>query len=63
MTSSVESLIIDAQNDFCDWPSAFCPVGARSSQPLKPALPVPGAHADLVRLAGFVQAAQQRQAA
>ena len=51
-------LIIDAQNDFCDLPAAFCPVDARSGQHLKPALPVPGAHADLARLAGFIQAAQ-----
>ncbi len=35
-------LIIDPQNDFCDQPGA--------------ALPVPGAMADMVRLAGFIAA-------
>jgi nicotinamidase/pyrazinamidase len=37
-------LVIDPQNDFCDVPGA--------------ALPVPGANADLVRLAEFLRAAQ-----
>ncbi len=58
MTPPVELLIIDAQNDFCDLPAAYCPVDARSGQHLTPALPVPGAHADLERLAGFILAAQ-----
>lgn len=58
MTPPVELLIIDAQNDFCDLPAAFCPVDARSGQHLTPALPVPGAHADLERLAGFILATQ-----
>ncbi len=60
MAHPVELLIIDAQNDFCDLPPAFCPVDARSGQRLKPALPVPGAHADLERLAGFIHAAHKQ---
>ena len=50
MTSSrtLHLLVIDPQNDFCDLP-ATSPDGAR------PALPVPGGHADMVRLAAFVQ--------
>jgi nicotinamidase/pyrazinamidase len=60
MAPPVELLIIDAQNDFCDLPPAFCPVDARSGKRLQPALPVPGAHADLERLAGFIHAAHQQ---
>ncbi|HVW70548.1 MAG TPA: hypothetical protein VHB68_16335 [Steroidobacteraceae bacterium] len=43
---TVKLLIIDPQNDFCDIPGA--------------ALPVPGASADLARLAGFIRAAGPR---
>jgi nicotinamidase/pyrazinamidase len=60
MAPPVELLIIDAQNDFCDLPPAFCPVDARSGKRLQPALPVPGAHADLERLAGFIHGAHQQ---
>ena len=60
MAQPGELLIIDAQNDFCDLPAAFCPLDARSGQRLQPALPVPGAHADLQRLAGFIQAAHRQ---
>jgi nicotinamidase/pyrazinamidase len=47
-------LIIDPQNDFCDLPPALCPAGEA------PALPVAGAHADLQRLAAFIDAASPR---
>jgi nicotinamidase/pyrazinamidase len=47
-------LIIDPQNDFCDLPPALCPPGEA------PALPVAGAHADLQRLAAFIDAAAPR---
>ena len=47
-------LIIDPQNDFCDLPQALCPAGEL------PALPVAGAHADLRRLAAFVDVAGAR---
>lgn len=51
-------LIIDPQNDFCDLPTDFCPAdplqaGAR----LAPALPVAGAHQDMLRLAALIDQA------
>lgn len=48
---TAQLLIIDPQNDFCDLPPARCPPGNA------PALPVAGAHADLQRLASFIDAA------
>lgn len=47
-------LLIDPQNDFCDLPPARCPPGEA------PALPVAGAHADLQRVAAFIDAAADR---
>jgi len=49
-------LIIDPQNDFCDLPDAYRPenpliAGAR----MAPALPVPGAHGDMLRLADLIR--------
>jgi len=41
-------LVIDPQNDFCDLPDHLAPAGR------KPSLPVAGAHADLVRLADWI---------
>lgn len=51
-------LIIDSQNDFCDLPDTYCPAdpavgGAR----LRPSLPVPGAHADMQRVAALIDRA------
>ncbi|MDR3353130.1 MAG: cysteine hydrolase [Zoogloeaceae bacterium] len=43
-------LIIDPQNDFCDLPDALRAGHA-------PALPVPGAHADMLRLAALIERA------
>jgi nicotinamidase-related amidase len=57
MAHRTELLIIDAQNDFCDLPASHCPVDPVSGQPLAPALPVAGAHADMQRLAGFIHQA------
>ncbi|MBL8349413.1 MAG: cysteine hydrolase [Burkholderiaceae bacterium] len=54
MARPAELLIIDAQNDFCDLPEAWCPIDPLTGTRLAPALPVPGAHADLLRLAGFI---------
>ena len=53
-------LIIDAQNDFCDLPAAWCPNDPARPGPadvarLSPALPVPGSHADMQRLADFMR--------
>ncbi len=50
---NIHLLAIDPQNDFCDLPDAWCPV--LNGQRLAPALPVPGAHEDMVRLAGLIQ--------
>ena len=47
-------LLIDPQNDFCDLPPDRCPAGEA------PALPVAGAHADLQRVAAFIDAAADR---
>lgn len=42
-------LLIDPQNDFCDLPADACPLG------LAPSLPVPGAHADMQRVAAWLR--------
>lgn len=49
-------LIIDPQNDFCDLPPAWCPATPQGVS-LAPALAVPGAHADMQRLAALIDAA------
>jgi nicotinamidase/pyrazinamidase len=48
MKRNLHLLIIDPQNDFCDLPADFVPAGEA------PALPVPGAHADMQRVAGLI---------
>jgi len=50
----MQLLIIDPQNDFCDLPTRYCPILADEQQ--SPALPVPGAHADMQRLAALIDA-------
>ena len=50
MNRTVQLLIIDPQNDFCDLPASYLPAG------VAPALPVAGAHADMLRLAEFITA-------
>ena len=47
-------LVIDPQNDFCDLPAGHCPSDPLTGKPLSPALPVPGAHADMLRLADCI---------
>ncbi len=49
-------LVIDPQNDFCDLPAAWQGHDPASGGRLAPSLPVPGAHADLQRLARFIAA-------
>jgi nicotinamidase-related amidase len=46
--------MIDPQNDFCDLPASHLPIDPVSRQPQRPALPVPGAHQDMLRLAGLI---------
>lgn len=50
----IHLVIIDPQNDFCDLPAADCPVIGGIQQ--APALPVMGAHADLLRVADLIRA-------
>lgn len=58
MNTKIHLLIIDPQNDFCDIPDADLPttVDAQGVSTIKvrPALPVPGADADMKRLASFI---------
>ena len=57
MRQPTHLLIIDAQNDFCDLPASHCPADPLGGPPLAPALPVPGAHADVLRLAALIDRA------
>lgn len=50
-------LVIDPQNDFCDLPARYLPIDPATGMPSQPALPVPGAHADMQGLAHFIEAA------
>ena len=56
MTRTVHLLAIDPQNDFCDLPAAWHSRDPHSGAVTVPALPVPGAHADMQRLAAFIRA-------
>ena len=48
-------LIIDPQNDFCDFPTEACPRG-RDGGIVAPSLPVAGADADMMRLSALIDA-------
>jgi nicotinamidase/pyrazinamidase len=50
MKRQMHLLVIDPQNDFCDLPQDYLP---RSADGV-PALPVPGAHADMLRVAAII---------
>ena len=50
-------LIIDPQNDFCDLPETWHPVDPIGVSRTAPSLPVPGAHADMQRLAALLREA------
>ena len=54
MKRALHLLIIDPQNDFCDLPSSHlpAPTGERA---VRPALPVPGAHGDMLRVAELIE--------
>jgi len=58
--TSTQLLIIDPQNDFCDLPPAWCPTDPLSWSERTPALPVAGAHADMLRLAALVREGGER---
>lgn len=51
---SIHLVIIDPQNDFCDLPESHLPKAPDGSR-LAPSLPVPGAHADLLRVADLIE--------
>jgi nicotinamidase/pyrazinamidase len=53
MKRNLHLLIIDPQNDFCDLPPSHRPVQADGSL-ATPALPVSGAHADMLRVAELI---------
>lgn len=55
MKRNIQLLIIDPQNDFCDLPADWCPIDPVTGNAVAPALPVAGAHADMLRLADLVQ--------
>jgi len=54
MKTDIQLLIIDPQNDFCDVPDTYRPVDPLNGAPVAPALPVAGAHADMLRTAQFI---------
>src|SRR5437868_4210227 len=57
MKTATQLLIIDPQNDFCDVPVGYRPVDPLTDTAAAPALPVAGAHADMLRTAQFISAA------
>ncbi len=54
MKRNLHLLVIDPQNDFCDLPADYLPAAPKGMAPLTPALPVPGAHADMLRVAELI---------
>lgn len=58
MKRNLHLLVIDPQNDFCDLPPDYLPPPAGANAALAPALPVPGAHADMLRVAELVRRGQ-----
>lgn len=54
MKRNLHLLVIDPQNDFCDLPSAYLPPDPLGGAPYAPALPVAGAHADMLRVADLI---------
>jgi nicotinamidase/pyrazinamidase len=57
MAQNIQLLIIDPQNDFCDLPADWRANNPLTGEPMVPALPVVGAHADMLRVAEFIRAA------
>jgi len=54
--ANIQLLIIDPQNDFCDLPEDYCPaLPGSAGQRRAPALPVAGAHADMLRVAELIE--------
>ena len=55
MQDNTTLLIIDPQNDFCDLPEDWLAPNPLDGGRIAPALPVPGAHADMLRLAALIE--------
>jgi nicotinamidase/pyrazinamidase len=55
MKKNIQVLIIDPQNDFCDLPVDWLSTDPVTGQVTSPALPVTGAHADMLRLAKLIR--------
>lgn len=47
-------LVVDPQNDFCDLPATYLGTDPVTGASVHSALPVPGAHADMLRLADLI---------
>jgi nicotinamidase/pyrazinamidase len=58
MRHNLHLLVIDPQNDFCDLPANYLPADTLSGSLNAPALPVPGAHADMLKVADLVNRGQ-----
>jgi nicotinamidase/pyrazinamidase len=56
MKKNIQLLLIDPQNDFCDLPTSWLPTDPVTGRVRSPALPVTGAHADMLRLADLIRA-------
>ena len=63
MKDRLHLLVIDPQNDFCDLPPESLPIDAATGRARMPALPVPGAHADMLRLAQLIERGREGIAA
>ncbi|MBC3877281.1 cysteine hydrolase [Undibacterium sp. FT79W] len=57
MKRTLHLLLIDPQNDFCDVPADYLMTDPVSRQIVTPALPVAGAHADMLRIAELIERA------
>lgn len=55
MKRKLHLLLIDPQNDFCDLPDAYLPPQPATGERQRPALPVQGAHADMLRVADLIE--------
>jgi len=55
MKQNIQLLLIDPQNDFCDLPASWLPADPSTGAQLQPALPVAGAHADMLRVAQLIR--------
>lgn len=58
---NIDLLVIDPQNDFCDIPRDWQPEApGKAGSRIAPALPVAGAHQDMLRLANFIRRVDKR---